>query len=104
MLEERVGRLESAYENAMIMELRARVASLEEQVGRLEENSVEQVIVLREITREEAKTEIIDIFASGETLYYSDISERLRIDLEVVVEICRELQAEGVIRVDDDAV
>lgn len=65
---------------------------------------MEQVIVLREITREEAKTEIIDIFASGETLYYSDISERLRIDLEVVVEICRELQAEGVIRVDDDAV
>ena len=82
MLEERVGsRLESAYENA-----------------------VEQVIVLREITREEARAEIIDIFASGETLYYSDISERLRIDLEVVVEICLELQAEGAIRVDDDAV
>ena len=96
--------MESAYENSMIRELRARVASLEEQVGRLEENLVQQVIVLREMTREEAKTEIIDLFACGETLYYSDISERLRIDLEVVVEICRELQAEGAIRVDDDAV
>ena len=73
-------------------------------MARLEENSLETVIVLREITKEEAKAEIIDLFANEETLYYSDISERLRIDLEMVVEICRELKAEGAIRVDDDAV
>ena len=99
-----MGRLESAYENAMIMELRARVASLEEQVGRLEENSVEQIIVLREITREEAKTEIIDIFALGRNPV---LLRHLRTAANrpgSVVEICRELQAEGVIRVDDDAV
>lgn len=86
-----------------IGELRARVAALEAQVARLEANSAEQVIVLREITRDEARTEIADLFRAGETLYYSDISERLRIDLETVVTICRELQEEGAIRVDDDA-
>ena len=64
---------------------------------------MEKVIVLREITKEEAKREITDLFATEETLYYSDISERLRIDLEMVVEICRELQAAGAIRVDDDS-
>ena len=84
--------------------MKARVATLEEQVAHLEENSVGKVIVLREITKEEAKREIIDLFATEETLYYSDISERLCIDLEKVVEICRELKAEGAIRVDDDPV
>ena len=64
---------------------------------------MEKVIVLREITKEEAKREITDLFATEETLYYSDISERLRIDLEMVVGICRELQAAGAIRVDDDS-
>ena len=73
-------------------------------MARLEEDSVEKVIVLREITVEEARSEIIDLFATGETLYYSDISERLRIDLEMVVDICQELQQEGAIGVDDDAV
>lgn len=86
-----------------IGKLRSRVAALEAQVARLEENSAEQVIVLREITREEARIEITDLFRAGETLYYSDIAERLRIDLETVVAICRELQEEGAVRVDDDA-
>ena len=84
--------------------MRSHVAALEEQVARLEAIAVGKIIVLREITREEAKAEIVDLFAAGETLYYSDISERLRIDLEMTVTICRELMAEGAIRVDDDAV
>ena len=72
-------------------------------MARLEENSVEQVIVLREITKDEARTEIAELFRSGETLYYSDIADRLRIDIEMVVEICRELLEEGAIQIDDDA-
>ena len=94
----------AAEEQSDIGSLKARVAVLEEQVARLEEDSVEKVIVLREVTVEEARSEIIDLFASGETLYYSDISERLRIDLEMVVDICQELQQQGLIGVDDDAV
>ena len=81
--------------------LRKRIAILEGQRRAADE---EQVIELREVTKEEAKVEIVELFDSGETLYYSDISDRLRIDLELVVEICRELQAEGEIAVDDDAV
>lgn len=93
-----------AEEQSEIGPLKARVAVLEEQVARLEEAAVEKAIVLREITVDEARSEIIDLFATGETLYYSDISERLRIDLEMVVDICQELQQEGAIGVDDDAV
>ena len=88
----------------MATQMESRVAALEERVARLEEDSEEKVIVLREITAEEARAEIIELFATGEALYYSDISERLRIDFDMVVDICRALQQEGAIGVDDHAV
>ena len=94
----------AAEEQSDIGSLKARVSVLEEQVARLEEDSVEKVIVLREVTEEEARAEIIDLFATGETLYYSDISERLRIGLDLVVDVCQELQQQGAIGVDDDVV
>ena len=84
--------------------LTARIADLEERVARLEEHSVEKVIDLREITKEEAKDEIIDLFATGEIFYYSDIAFRLRLDLEMVVDICQKLEDEGAIYVTDHAV
>ena len=93
-----------AEEQSEIGALKARVAVLEEQVARLEEDSALEVIELREVTKDEARAEIIDLFATGETFYYSDIFERLRIDLEMVVEICHELQEEDVIYVADHAV
>ena len=60
----------------------------------------EKVIMLREITREEAKQEIRQLFSSGRTLYYSDIVKELGIDLETVVNICNELESEREIGVD----
>ena len=63
-----------------------------------------EIIEIREIGREQAKAEIVDLFATGETLYYSDIADRLLLDYEMVIEICRELESEGAIGVDDDAV
>lgn len=62
--------------------------------------SREKVIVLREITREDAKREIQQLFTSGRTLYYSDIVQELKIDLETVVGICNELQESGEIDID----
>lgn len=62
--------------------------------------SGEEVIVIREITREEAKQEIQQLFKSGRTLYYSDIARELQLDLELVVEICNELKESGVVEVD----
>lgn len=67
----------------------------------LELESREKVIVLKEITREEAKKEIQQLFESGRTLYYSDIVKELRLDLETVVDICKELQKNKEIGIDD---
>ena len=66
--------------------LNQRLLELEERVSR------EKVIVLRDITREEAKQEIRQLFSRGRTLYYSDIDQELKLDLETVVDICNELQ------------
>ena len=93
-----------AEDQSEIVALKARVEVLEEQVARLEEASEVRVIELREVTVDEARAEIVDLFATGETLYYSDIADRLRLDLEMVVEICHQLQEENVIYVADHAV
>ena len=63
----------------------------------------EKVIVLRDVTREEAKQEIRQLFLSGRTLYYSDIAEELELDLKLVVGICREFQENKEIGIDEDA-
>lgn len=55
---------------AEINELRRRVTELEETVEVLRlEGSDEEDIVLRTISREEAKQEISKLFQTGETLY-----------------------------------
>ena len=59
---------------------------------------------MRSITRDQAKQEILELFQSGETLFFSDIAKRLNIDLPLVVEICQELREEGEIEVDADAI
>jgi hypothetical protein len=61
----------------------------------------EKVVVLRDITRDEAKREINSLFSSGRTLYYSDIAEELGLDLRIVVGLCQELEDEGKVELDD---
>jgi hypothetical protein len=57
-------------------------------------------VVLRAISRDQAKTEILNLFKkSHKTLFYSDVSELLSLDLELVVELCNELENEGLIGV-----
>ena len=91
-------------QNSQIQELRDRVSSLEEQVAMLLNLSRVEVVELRDIDREQAKSGIVELFASGETLYYSDICERLSLELDLVLEICRELEEGGAIGLDDNAV
>jgi hypothetical protein len=80
-----------------------RIGSLEERVARIEASLPgEKTIVLSEISKEEAKKEIRRLFSEGKTLYYSDIAERLRLDLRLVVEICDELRKNGEIEVVGD--
>jgi hypothetical protein len=73
---------------------------LEDRIKNIEARIPKQkTIILREISREDAKSEIEELFIRGDILYYSDIAEKLRIDLELVVEICDELGKEGKVKV-----
>jgi len=84
--------------------LRQGIEQIKQKLSELEERIPEEkVIVLREISREEAEQEIRELFSSGRTLYYSDIAEELRLDLELVVVICHKLQESGELRIDESA-
>lgn len=81
-----------------------RIESLEQRLKDIEESIPrEAVVVIREISREEAKTEIERLFAEGKTLYYSDIAKELRLDLELVVDICEELVKEEKVKVAENS-
>jgi len=81
--------------------LRERIRAIEERLADVEANvTKERTVVLREISREEAKEEIRNLFSTERTLYYSDIAKELGLDLEMVVDICSELQKSGEISID----
>ncbi|MBI4288603.1 MAG: hypothetical protein HY671_09280 [Chloroflexi bacterium] len=97
-----MARISLEEENAF---LRKRLDVFERRLHQLEERlSEEHTVVLREISREQARKEIEEMFLQGETLYYADIARKLRLDLEVVVEICRELMQKGQIEGSDHTV
>jgi hypothetical protein len=80
------------------------IQAIEDRLAYIEANiPKERVVILRELPREEAKKEIQQLFSTGRTLYYSDIVQELGIDLETVVDICRELQKDKEIGVDENA-
>ena len=90
--------LEQRLEAIEMLELR--VGALEKRVASLEAvYPEEKIIVLRELSKEEAKREILELFSRQDRLYYSDIAEQLSLDLKLVVDICNELQAAGEIHV-----
>jgi len=79
--------------------LQEELKKVKQRLSELEDR--EKVIVLKEITREEAKKEIQQLFTSGRTLHYSDIVKELSLDLETVVDICNELHKNKEIGIDD---
>ena len=84
-----------------VASLRERVTFLESELSRITENYVPEIIELREVSREQAKAEITELFGTTEgPLYFSDIEAQLGIELELVVEICQELIDEGVVGLD----
>ena len=55
-----------------------------------------RTVILRAIPRAQAREEILRLFkAAKRTLFYSDVAEELNLDLELVVELCTELEREG---------
>lgn len=81
---------------AEIRELKETVANLARQMAQ-HEISVQDPIELRIISKDEARKEIVRLFQEGEVLDYGKISERLRLDLPLVVEVCNDLEKEGLI-------
>ena len=47
------------------------------------------------INKRSLKKKIMRLFEKNEILYFSDISKKLNLDLQVVVEHCKELLKEG---------
>jgi len=62
----------------------------------------ENIIVLRDISREQAKGEIRQLYKTGRTLYCSDLVRELGVDLGTVAEICDELEANGELVIDQN--
>ena len=96
------------YENAQLMTenkvLRKKIQVIEKRLTKIEAIiPKERLVILREVSREEAKEDILGLFHQEQILYYSDIAEQLGLDLKLVVEICNELQSKGEIQVVDDA-
>ena len=58
-------------------------------------------IIYRAVSKEEAQGEILDLLSVEPDLCYDDISDKLRIEMEMVVDICIELEDAGIIKVDD---
>ncbi len=80
-----------------------RIESIEERLSKIETSTPsEKMVVLRNISRQEAIKEIRNLFSKGQTLYYSDIAEELGLELQLVVEICEELKNNGEIETGDN--
>jgi hypothetical protein len=92
---------EISTSNAALLQ---RIKVLEDRLTKVETTQPDnKIILVRKITKKEAEKEICGLFSKGETLYYSDIAERLNLDLQLVVKICNKLQKSGEIKIDDNA-
>ncbi len=69
----------------LTVDLESRFAAVEERV-------------VQHVTKKEAKQALSELFRERGELGYSDIMETLGFDLDVIVEICAELESEGKIR------
>ena len=87
-------------ENKMLQE---KLRILENRLSILESRMPEEkVVVINDISYEDAVREVKGLFCREHTLYYSDIAQELGIDLKTVVKICNELQKSGEIAIAND--
>ena len=62
----------------------------------------DDIIVIREISKEQARKEIIKSFEAGEPLDQADLADMLSLEISLVIEVCNELIEEGVVDFYDD--
>jgi len=60
-----------------------------------------KVIEIKEISKEDAKKEIYNLICKNGRIFYSEIADTLKIDIKTVVDICNELENEGLIKGDE---
>lgn len=80
--------------------LEARVAGLEKDLEQLKQTALQpegDVVVLRTVSREGAKREILGLFQRGEALDQAEVAQRLSLELMLVVDLCEELVKEGLV-------
>lgn len=83
---------------SMFQQAQRLVNELEKAIGQLRSqkmNTDEQVVVLRNIDKAQAKREIYELLLGKPGLDYSDVSTKLGLDLERTVQLCAELEKEG---------
>ena len=74
------------------------VAELENKVAQLSSLVRSREAELRDVPRDQAKEEVLDYFIDGGSSYPSDAARALRLDALLVLELCEELEAEGLLR------
>ncbi len=54
-----------------------------------------EIVTIQNISKRKAKKQVMDYFKKHKTAYVSEITENLRLDLELVIDILNELEEEG---------
>jgi len=91
-----------------IKRLSQEVASMKKALAEINQSfptdQQDEIIELRDLTEDQARVEILELFKETQKpLFYSDIAEKLCLDLRLVVEVCNNLIEKGNIEVDDSA-
>jgi hypothetical protein len=84
---------------SLLKEIKEQLQVIATEIKTLKPFQREELIVFRDITRDDAKQEIKKYFKAhhGEPIGYSDLVRDLNLDLKVIVELCSELENEGII-------
>jgi hypothetical protein len=82
---------------AQLGALNATVHSLQERVRALEQQLTPSVFVVRDLSPEQAKKELLDYFQRNPGTYPSDAALALKLDSAVVRDLCLELVEEGLL-------
>lgn len=86
----------------LVGNLTARVVELEQEAEANRTAQSADTIMIREISKEQARKEIIHAFESGQPLDHVDLADELSLEISLVFEICNELIEEGVVVFYDD--
>ena len=108
-IEQRIAEIVSEAIKSALHPIQRKLDLIESQLSEILElisqDKDEETIILRDISFNQAREEIEELFRNTtDNLYFSDIMEQLRIDLELVVSVCNELLDEGKIEYGDEGV